>query len=91
MQGRILSIGSYDPLDTLFSGLLSLQLGAAFDEASAVICQRSALHAGAVQFSNDLVVFPDADITGWPLRQRRYRLKNGVCYALKAGEQTDGA
>lgn len=92
VQDAFCPLGSYDPLDTLFSGLLSLQLGAAFDEASALICQRSALHAGAVQFSNDLVVFPDADITSWPLRQRqRYRLKNGVCYALKAGEQTDGA
>jgi cytosine deaminase len=92
VQDAFCPVGSYDPLDTLFSGLLSLQLGAAFDEASALICQRSALHAGAAPIGNDVVVFPDADIASWPLRQRRrYRLKNGVRYALTAGEQTDGA
>ncbi|MRS18744.1 amidohydrolase family protein [Enterobacteriaceae bacterium RIT692] len=82
VQDAFCPFGSYDPLDTLFSGLLSLQLGAAFDEASALICQRHALLA------NDLVIFPDADVASWPLRQRqRYRLKMGVRY----GEETDGA
>lgn len=91
VQDAFCPVGSYDPLDTLFSGLLSLQLGAAFDEASALICQRSALHAGAAQLCNDLVIFPHSDVASWPLRQRqRYRLKNGVRYALTAGEQTDG-
>ncbi|PIF14760.1 amidohydrolase family protein [Candidatus Pantoea floridensis] len=82
VQDAFCPFGSYDPLDTLFSGLLSLQLGAAFDEASALICQRHALQG------NDLVIFPDADVASWPLRQRqRYRLKNGVRY----GETTNGA
>lgn len=82
VQDAFCPFGSYDPLDTLFSGLLSLQLGAAFDEASALICQRRALQG------NDLVIFPDADVASWPLRQRqRYRLKNGVRY----GETTNGA
>ncbi|KNC05937.1 cytosine deaminase [Pantoea sp. RIT-PI-b] len=81
VQDAFCPFGSYDPLDTLFSGLLSLQLDAAFDQASALICQRSALQA------NDLVIFPDAEVASWPLRQRqRYRLKNGVRY----GETTDG-
>lgn len=92
VQDAFCPVGSYDPLDTLFSGVLSLQLGAAFDEASALICQRSALHAEAARLTNDLVVFPYADVASWPLRQRqRYRLKNGVRYALAAGEQTDGS
>lgn len=82
VQDAFCPFGSYDPLDTLFSGLLSLQLGAAFDEASALICQRRALLA------NDVVIFPDADVASWPLRQRqRYRLKKGVRY----GETTNGA
>ncbi|WP_336768172.1 amidohydrolase family protein [Pantoea endophytica] len=82
VQDAFCPFGSYDPLDTLFSGLLSLQLGAAFDQASALICQRRALLA------NDLVIFPHADVASWPLRQRqRYRLKRGVRY----GETTDGA
>jgi cytosine deaminase len=82
VQDAFCPFGSYDPLDTLFSGLLSLQLDAAFDDASALICQRSALQAC------DLVVFPAADVASWPLRQRqRYRLKKGVFY----GEATNGA
>lgn len=82
VQDAFCPFGSYDPLDTLFSALLSLQLGAAFDQASALVCQRHALLA------NDLVIFPDADVASWPLRQRqRYRLKMGVRY----GETTDGA
>lgn len=82
VQDAFCPFGSYDPLDTLFSALLSLQLGAAFDEASALICHRSALQA------NDVVIFPGADVASWPLRQRqRYRLKQGVRY----GETTNGA
>lgn len=82
VQDAFCPLGSYDPLDTLFSGLLSLQLGAAFDEASQLICQTSAF------YNNDIVVFPHADVANWPLRQRqRYRLKQGVCY----GDETNDA
>ena len=82
VQDAFCPVGSYDPLDTLFSGLLSLQLGAAFDEASQLIC-----HPQAFQ-QNDLVIFPQADVASWPLRQRqRYRLKQGVRY----GDESNGA
>lgn len=82
VQDAFCPFGSYDPLDTLFSGLLSLQLGAAFDEASQLICHPQAF------YHNDLVIFPQADAASWPLRQRqRYRLKQGVHY----GDKTNGA
>ena len=82
VQDAFCPLGSYDPLDTLFSGVLSLQLGAAFDQASQLICQSEAF------YHNDLVIFPHADGTSWPLRQRqRYRLKQGVRY----GEETNDA
>nr|WP_310617373.1 amidohydrolase family protein [Pantoea cypripedii] len=88
VQDAFCPVGSYDPLDTLFSGLLSAQLGAAFDEASALICQRTALHDGATLPANDFVIFPDADTASWPLRhRRRYRLTQGICY----GEFSDDA
>ncbi|BAN98579.1 hypothetical protein E05_38130 [Plautia stali symbiont] len=80
MQNAFCPLGSYDPLDTLFSGVLSLQLGAAFDEASQLICQPDAFR------HNDMVIFPHADTASWPLRQR-YRPKQGVRY----GEETDDA
>ncbi|ORM65297.1 cytosine deaminase [Pantoea rodasii] len=82
VQDAFCPFGSYDPLDTLFSGLLSLQLGAAFDVASQLICHPQAF------YHNDLVIFPQADVASWPLRQRqRYRLKQGVRY----GDETNGA
>ena len=82
VQDAFCPLGSYDPLDTLFSGVLSLQLGSAFDEASQLICQPDAL------YHNDVVIFPSADAASWPLRQRqRYRLKQGVRY----GDETDDA
>ncbi len=82
VQDAFCPLGSYDPLDTLFSGVLSLQLGAAFDEASQLICQPDAFR------HNDMVIFPHADTASWPLRQRqRYRLEQGVRY----GEETDDA
>jgi len=81
VQDAFCPVGSYDPLDTLFSGLLSAQLGMAFDEASALICQRTALHDGANVLANDFVIFPAAEAASWPLRSRsRYRLKQGICY-----------
>ncbi len=82
VQDAFCPLGSYDPLDTLFSGVLSLQLGAAFDEASQLICRADAF------YRNDMVIFPQADTASWPLRQRqRYRLKQGVRY----GEATNDA
>ncbi|MDI9222827.1 amidohydrolase family protein [Pantoea sp. EA-12] len=82
VQDAFCPFGSYDPLDTLFSGLISLQLDAAFDEASQLICQADAF------YHNDLVIFPHADTASWPLRQRqRYRLKQGVRY----GDETNDA
>lgn len=82
VQDAFCPFGSYDPLDTLFSGLISLQLDAAFDEASQLICQADAF------YHNDLVIFPHADTASWPLRQRqRYRLKQGVRY----GDDTNDA
>lgn len=82
VQDAFCPLGSYDPLDTLFSGVLSLQLGATFDEASQLICRADAF------YRNDMVIFPQADTASWPLRQRqRYRLKQGVRY----GEATNDA
>jgi len=92
VQDAFCPFGSYDPLDTLFSGLLSAQLSDAFDQASALICRRTALHAHAPVFTHDLLIFPDADLASWPLRQRqRYRLVNGVVHSLSAGEPVNGA
>jgi cytosine/creatinine deaminase len=88
VQDAFCPLGSYDPLDTLFSGLLSAQLGAAFDEASELICQRAALHDSATLLANDFVIFPAAEAASWPLRsRRRFRLKQGICY----GDDTNDA
>lgn len=82
VQDAFCPLGSYDPLDTLFSAVLSLQLGSAFDQASQLICQPDAF------FHSDIVIFPHADTASWPLRQRqRYRLKQGIRY----GGETDEA
>lgn len=86
VQDAFCPVGSYDPLDTLFSGMLAAQLGNAFDEASALICRRDALHDASSQLANDFVIFPAADIHSWPLRQhQRYRLVDGTRHVLACG------
>ncbi|KAB8312396.1 cytosine deaminase [Erwinia endophytica] len=92
VQDAFCPVGSYDPLDTLFCGIVSAQLTSSFDHASALICQRAALQPGSPVLTQDLLIFPQADTVSWPLRHpTRYRLVNGIVHSLTPGENCYGA
>jgi cytosine deaminase len=85
VQDPFCPVGSFDPLEAFAAATLAAQLDNPFDTWSDAICRadwlRPGHHASASLIGQpaDLVVFADADATGWPSRAtRRVVLRGGV-------------
>lgn len=84
VQDPFCRLGSFDPIEALATGALVAQLGATFDDWSQTVCRADWLQrtpASAPQLIGtpaDLVLFPEADIHGWPSRSAtRVVLRDG--------------
>ncbi|RZL07583.1 MAG: amidohydrolase, partial [Rubrivivax sp.] len=88
VQDPFCPVGSFDPLEAFAAGVLAAQLDAPFDRWSDTLCRQDYLARGTpgpaslVGQRADLLLFPDADATGWPSRTaRRVLLQGGVAQA----------
>jgi cytosine deaminase len=84
VQDAFCAFGSFDPAETMLVATAAAQLSAAFDDWSQSICRADWLRRGhrsqpkLAGAGADLVVFTDADATGWPSRAAgRVVLRNG--------------
>lgn len=74
VQDPFCPVGSYDPIECMASAATAAQLDAPFDRWSDTVCRTDLLARGTpgaphlVGQSADLVVFTQADATGWPSR-----------------------
>ncbi|MBN9409744.1 MAG: amidohydrolase family protein [Burkholderiales bacterium] len=85
VQDPFCPVGSFDPLEAFAAGVLAAQLDAPFDRWSDTLCRHDFLARGRPGPASlagqpaDLLLFPDADATGFPSRTaRRVVLRAGV-------------
>lgn len=87
VQDPFCPVGSYDPLECLSAAAIAAQLDAPFDRWSDTLCRADFLARGRpgvpslVGQPADLVIFTQADATGWPSRSgQRLVLRTGTAH-----------
>jgi cytosine/creatinine deaminase len=85
VQDAFCPVGSFDPIDAMAAGLLSMQLDSVFDTWSDSLCRadwlsrRPAQSYSIVGTKADLTIFTDAEAPSWPSQaNRRVVLRDGM-------------